>query len=66
MINGLTSIQDLAVIRFEQPDNVFEQNTFARTAKADDGGNFTLINLKINGIKIRAVTEALGDPFKFE
>ncbi len=43
-----------------------EQNTFARTAKADDGGDIARINLKINAIKYRAVTETLGDSFKFD
>jgi hypothetical protein len=44
-VKGLPLIEDSALIRLQQPDDVLKKHTFAAPALAYDGRNLVLINL---------------------
>ena len=49
------------VIRLEQPDDMLEKHTLARTAQADNGRNLSLVDLQVDPFKDASGAEALGD-----
>ena len=57
-------IEDLAGIRFHEPDNMFEQHAFTDTAFSDDGRNLPLANVQIGAIEDLKVAKLLGDVFE--
>ena len=44
---------------------MLEQNAFALTAFADDGGDITFKDLQVDSVQDRPPTESLGNIFKF-
>ena len=55
-----------ALVRLEQPDDVFEQNALALTAEAYNGRDLLLIDLQVDAIENGSGSEPLGDVLEFD
>jgi len=62
----LASEKNGALVRLEQPDDVFEQNALAGTAKTDNGGDLSFIYLQVDMIKDGSGTEPFCDFLEFD
>ena len=65
LIDGFAPVQNLALIRFEHPDDVLERHALARTGKTDERRHLAFINRQIDAIQYVAVAEGFADAFKF-
>ena len=63
----VVSVNDnTACIGFQQTDDVFEQDTFAATALADDGRNLPLVDVQVDAPQHMVSVEGFGDVLKLD
>ncbi|VTR68934.1 hypothetical protein DESC_720312 [Desulfosarcina cetonica] len=58
--------QNLAFIRFQQADDMFEQDAFADTTFANDGGHLSTVDRQVDPLEDGIVAEALEYIFEFD
>jgi hypothetical protein len=63
---GFSPEKDHPRVRFEQADDMFEQDALSRPAQADDRRDLALIDLQVHPLQHGPGTEALRHPFEFD
>ena len=61
LAQGFALEENNPFIRLEQPDDMLEEHTLARTAQADDGSDLPLVDLQVDPFKDASGAEALAD-----
>jgi hypothetical protein len=65
-VERLASEKNGALVRLEQPDDVFEQHALSYTAKTDNGRDLSFIYLQVDMVKDGSGTEPLSDFLEFD
>ena len=61
LVQGFALEENGPFIRLDQPDDMLEEHTLARTAQADNGSDLSLVDLQVDPFQDASGAEALGD-----
>ena len=63
--HGFPLEEDRTGIRFQEADDMLQQNRFSRSAFSDDDGYLALVNLQVDVVQDGVVPESFGDVSEF-
>ncbi len=66
VLKRLAAKKNGAFVWGEQPDNVFQQDALACAALANEGGDFSLVDFKVDLVEDGLVVEAFSDVPEFD